>query len=273
MTPRWVVYDEPAGGGGGGGGGGPWDPSQLSSTSIWIDIDALGLANGTGLTTLTDQTGNGYDLAGSSTYATVVSGDLNGLDVADFQDLGGYTLTGWTGPFGNDGMVFAGVVEIASTSSHAYISETRAAVPASQLTPLLYRTYEELTPSNQRRDGADVDVDLSAAAPSNTGWIVVVLAHDYVTGGVDLRVNGTSVATGTLTSTGPGPETNLSVGLGSSATNVAPWENKIAEALWFDDRLTTGATGDLERVEGYLAHRYALQSKLPVSHPYKNAAP
>ena len=264
MTPRWVVYDEPA--------GGPWDPSQLSSTSIWVDIDALGLANGTGLTTLTDQTGNGYDLTGTSTYATVVSADLNGLDVAQFNDLGGYTLSSWPGPYGNDGMVFACVVEIAAVSSNAYISETRSSSNV-QLTPLIYRTSETLDPSNQRRDGADADVDLSASVPNTTGWSVVILAHEYVNGGIDLRLNGTSVATGTLSSTGSGPETGLSVGLGSSSVNSNPWENKLAEALWFDDRLTTGATGDLERVEGYLAHRYALQSKLPVSHPYKNAAP
>jgi len=203
----------------------------------------------------------------------VVSADLNGLDVAQFNDLGGYTTTSWPGPFGNDGMVFAGVVEIAAVSSTAYISETRSSSPVNQLTPLIYRTFETLTPVNQRRDGADADVDLSASVPNTTGWSVVILAHDYVNGGIDLRLNGTSVTTGTLASTGSGPETNLSVGLGSATNNSGPWENKLAEALWFDDRLTTGATGDLERVEGYLAHRYALQSKLPVSHPYKNAAP
>jgi len=251
----------------------PWDPSQLSSTSIWVDIDALGLANGTGLTTLTDQTGNGYDLTGSSTYATVVSADLNGLDVAQFNDLGGYTLSNWAGPFGNDGQVFAGVVEIDAVASSAYISETRPDVPATQLTPLIYRTNQTLTPSNQRRDGADTDVDLSASVPSTTGWAIVVLAHDYTNGGINCLVNGTSVATGTLTSTGSGPETNLKVGLGSSAVNTLSWEHKIAEAIWFDDRLSTGSNGNLERVEGYLAHKYALTAKLPVSHPYKNAAP
>jgi len=265
VTPRWVVYDEPA--------GGPWDPSQLSSTSIWVDIDALGLANGTGLTTLTDQTGNGYDLTGTSTYATVVSADLNGLDVAQFNDLGGYTLSNWPGPFGNDGQAFAGVVEIDAVTSNSYISETRANSATNQLTPLIYRPVQTLTPTNQRRNGADTDVDLSASVPSTTGWAIVVLAHEYTNGGIDLRINGTSKATGTLTSTGSGPETNLTVGLGSSSINSAPWKHKIAEAIWFDDSLSTGSNGNLERVEGYLAHKYALTAKLPVSHPYKNAAP
>jgi hypothetical protein len=255
------------------GGGGSWDPSQLSSTSIWIDIDALGLSNGTGITTMTDQSGNNNDMSGTSTYATVVSADLNGLDVAQFNNVGGYTLSNWAGPVGNDGQVFAGVVEIDAVASSAYISETRADVPASQLTPLIYRSTQTLTPSNQRRDGADTDVDLSASVPSTTGWAIVVLAHDYTNGGINCLVNGTSVATGTLTSTGSGPETNLKVGLGSSAVNTLSWEHKIAEAIWFDDRLSTGSNGNLERVEGYLAHKYALTAKLPVSHPYKNAAP
>jgi len=270
VTPRWVVYDEPAGG----GGGGPWDPSQLSSTSIWVDIESLGLSNGSGITTLTDRSGNGYDLAdpnGGTDHATVVSADLNGLDVAQFNQLGGYSLFNWPGPYNNDGVVFAAVIDLQTPSANAVIADLRAG--NQQLFVTLVFSNGNFWCLNNRRAVADADVDLLGPSVDGTGWSVVVVMHDYVTGDITVQINGTSVLTGTLASTGAGPETNLWVALGSNTTMSAPFQHKMAEALWFDDRLTTGATGDLERVEGYLAHRYALQSKLPVSHPYKNAAP
>ena len=30
---------------------------------------------------------------------------------------------------------------------------------------------------------------------------------------------------------------------------------------------------DVEKAEGYLAHKWGLESNLPVSHPYKSSAP
>lgn len=252
----------------------PWDPSQLSSTSIWVDIDSLGLSNGSGITTLTDRSGNGYDLAdpdGGTDHATVVSGDLNGLDVAQFNDLGGYTLYNWPGPYNNDGVVFAAVIDLQTPATNAVIADLR--VGNQQLFVTLLFSNGNFWCINNRRAVADADVDLNGPFVGGTGWSVVVMMHDYVTGDITVQINGTSVLTGTLTSTGAGPETNLSVALGSNTTMSAPFEHKMAEALWCDNRLTTGATGDLERVEGYLAHRYALQSKLPAGHPYKTTAP
>ena len=262
MTPRWVVYDEPA-------GGGPWDPSQLSSTSIWVDIDSLGLSNGSGITTLTDRTSNNYDLSGSSTYATVVSGGLNGLDAASFTGTNGYKINGWPGPFGNDGFVFAAVVEIAS-ASNGTLMELRV---ASQLSQVRYLSTQELDLNAERRDDADTSAKTRDSLSSSTGWAVIVVSHDYTTGAVQSRVNGTTLGTTTLATTGTGPENNITVSLGSTSVGGVAWQLDMAEAIWFDDSLSTGANGNLERVEGYLAHRYALQSKLPVSHPYKNAAP
>lgn len=253
-----------------------WTPSQLSSTSIWVDIESLELSNGSGIATLTDRSGNGFDLTdpdGGTDHATVVSDDLNGLDVADFQDLGGYgTGYTWPGPFGNDGMVTAAVVDIVDPSTSAVIIDVRKS--GSQLLTSAMRTDQRIAAGNNRRDPSDSgDVDLLDPGTTPLGWGIVVVTQDYITGNVDLRFNGEIIDTGTLDSTGPGPVTDLAVAIGSSVNITAPWESKLAEVLLFDDILTTGSNGNVERVEGYLAHRYGLQSNLPVSHPYKTDPP
>ncbi len=48
------------------------------------------------------------------------------------------------------------------------------------------------------------------------------------------------------------------------------WLGYLAEIIVFDDKLSDG---DRQKVEGYLAHKWGLESDLPVGHPYKSAAP
>jgi len=58
--------------------------------------------------------------------------------------------------------------------------------------------------------------------------------------------------------------------LGFISTNPAPQDSYIHEFLCFSEYFT-----DTQRfvVEGYLAWKWGIQSKLPVDHPYKNARP
>lgn len=51
------------------------------------------------------------------------------------------------------------------------------------------------------------------------------------------------------------------------ATPNAIADGAIAEAL------VTTATSDHQKIEGYLAHKWGLESKLPASHPYKSSRP
>lgn len=47
---------------------------------------------------------------------------------------------------------------------------------------------------------------------------------------------------------------------------------KYGEVLNWDDTTTLGTT-DFEKIEGYLAHKFGIASKLPSGHPYKSAPP
>ena len=48
------------------------------------------------------------------------------------------------------------------------------------------------------------------------------------------------------------------------------WTGKIAEVLIFD---TVQSAANTQKIEGYLAHKWGLDGKLPSSHPYKITAP
>ena len=50
---------------------------------------------------------------------------------------------------------------------------------------------------------------------------------------------------------------------------------KAAEFFWVAGPTGTGGTdiSNVEKAEGYIAWKWGLQGNLPVSHPYKNAAP
>jgi hypothetical protein len=53
-------------------------------------------------------------------------------------------------------------------------------------------------------------------------------------------------------------------------SSSAGWTGKCSEFILGD---TTLSSADRERIEGYLAHKWALTGSLPGGHPYKNAAP
>lgn len=77
------------------------------------------------------------------------------------------------------------------------------------------------------------------------------------------RVAGT--VNGTVTNSNP-------IGVGGWASNgTQPAVNiNIAELVFYDTALSDS---DREKIEGYLAWKYALTSNLPIGHPYKNLPP
>lgn len=76
-------------------------------------------------------------------------------------------------------------------------------------------------------------------------------------------------ATGTVNGTAT---TNLAIGIGAWASNgTQPAVNiDIAEVVFYNAALPDS---DREKIEGYLAWKYALTSNLPADHPFKNSVP
>ena len=64
--------------------------------------------------------------------------------------------------------------------------------------------------------------------------------------------------------------TNSAVKLGSESGQFGSWSGRIYEVV-----VGRGTLDDNQRqkIEGYLAHRYGLQTNLPTDHPYYSAKP
>ena len=99
------------------------------------------------------------------------------------------------------------------------------------------------------------------------------LAAGIRTSGSGLFVykNGSQVATaaaGSATTFNSGD--SLFIGRRWDIAEVPFWNGDIAEIIAYN-----GSLSDTERqkIEGYLAHKYGLQSQLPSGHPYKTTAP
>ena len=84
---------------------------------------------------------------------------------------------------------------------------------------------------------------------------------------IEYRANGAAQSTsGTILSdTGA---TGYRVGIAS--TLIQPWPGDIAEICVIDSYATTA---DVEKLEGYLAHKWGTTADLDASHPYKSVAP
>ena len=69
-------------------------------------------------------------------------------------------------------------------------------------------------------------------------------------------------------------QTNMDLRIFRNRSNER-MQGQMAEFFTVADVPGTGGTdiSDVEKAEGYLAHKWAITGNLPVSHPYKSSAP
>ena len=257
MTPRWVVYDEPAGG----GGGGPWDPSQLSTLAAWYDADAItGLSSGQTLSTWADSAGSN-DVSGSGTYNTPV---LNGKAAISFDgNTDDFSVTNsdvlnaapdawmyavWKGDASNNAFL-------------GYVSDAAAANSLFAIQPRFNGIYWFRTQNAAL-------VAASGGSINNGTWSIVGMRTDGATqfayeDGAALSLGNPTVPSGFPSQTAA----LLAIGNDNFGNHL---DGSIAELLIGNGALTNT---EREQLDGYLAHKWGLAGNLPVSHPYKNAAP
>jgi len=89
-------------------------------------------------------------------------------------------------------------------------------------------------------------------------------ASDFVA-----RLNGASQIIVNSGIVGFATETGFSVG-GRPVQDLAYYNGRISEIVFIQNQV---AISDVEKLEGYLAHKWGLAANLPSGHPYKNAAP
>ena len=251
-----------------------WDPANDITPAYWLDASDTGSysLSGSTLNTVTDKAGN-FTVTIDGT-PTRVSGSLNSLNVWDFD--GAESLITGSGPYASSGNHWAiGVFQWHS------VDATKDSFFSADGT----RTYAVSSSQSNNSWTGEIDYDGSNSIVSGTArntftssisqntWTIVSIVFNKTGNQIFGRLNGT-----TRTSIDP---YNLS--MDTTASDVRMMRNRSGQKL--DGRMAeyfhvagvpgTGSTdiSDVEKAEGYLAHKWGLTGSLSVSHPYKNSAP
>ena len=252
----------------------PWDPGTDISPALWLDASDTGsyTLSGSTLSTVTDKTGN-FTVTINGT-PTRVSGVLNSLNVWDFSGSSENLQTN-PGPYSSSGNHWAiGVFQYHTTDS------TKDSFWSADGT----RTYAISSSQSNNTWTGEIDYDgnntitgnaknnFTQPISSNT-WTIVCAVFNKTGNQVFGRLNGT-----TRTSID-----SYSQSVDTSVNDVRMMRNRggvnldgrMAEYFHVAALPGTGGTdiSDVEKAEGYIAHKWGLESVLPISHPYKTAAP
>ena len=231
----------------------PWTPAEIS-TLAWYDADDADtiLTSGSSVTNWQDKSGNGYNLIQLSVgNQPSTGGSINGVDAIDFVTSGGPDWMYVDSQFPNSNADFNWVA--------ALVGE-RTAPPSLQ---------NILT---ARDVGAGNNYTLQYRGDFNVDrW----QNNSYSDGSDTLTVNG---ASNCLYSAGAGLVVRDSFTIATNSPGIQVcrdvanrgWDGAIGEIICGTGTLDSDTK---DKIEGYLAWKWGIQSKLPSDHPYKNAKP
>jgi hypothetical protein len=295
--PTWLYWPATA--------SAPWVPSDLTGLQCWLDAsDSTTLfdaatggslpGNNGAVGRWEDKSGNAYhaDDAVDNTNAKIttarptrVTAEQNGRDALAFnaQRMDHNTsramlkdrscaLFAAVGKYGGDLTNFRFMWSHCNTSTTGFRAAFSTASGGSGVFRLVSR--------RQNADGSGASITSAA----DTNWHVFVGFLDWTNGNAEFFIDGASVGTGSYAASGQTDNTDLSTA-SSACTAVGHFTrdgsvgsplssgSRIGELVCAARSSSSYTTGDREKLEGYLAHKWGLEGNLPGGHPYKSAAP
>lgn len=255
----------------------PWTPAELT-TAVWLDAaDAATITlNGSSVSQWNDKSGNGVHVsqASASQQPTYSASGLNGKGVLTFDGSNDNLLNNTLPAAGLSTTTFIAVFRYISGGASEDVPMAIGAAGAYQRVRGMYR-YGNGTTQGYVGWGAEL---LSSSLSCDIGgdhhlWSVVQnsLTAPQITLWRDGSIDSGSPRslTGNLQTTDQGiciAQLRQAVVYGYNyATNMS-----LAEVLVFGSALSTG---NRQKCEGYLAHKWGLTASLPSDHPYKAAVP
>ena len=262
----------------------PWSPSTDITPVAWIDASDSEnyTTSGTTLTGVTDKAGT-YTMNVNNT-PTVVSSGLNGLSVFDFDGTNEFIQsTSYESQVDGNGNHWAIGLFLADT-----VDGTKDSFWSYETNQSPKRDYAVSSGASNNTWPGELDLDaLSTGRISSTignkqewdssitmdNWHIVVAIFNKTGNQISQRVDGSNIFT---------PVNDYDNSL-STNQELRLMRNRASQEL--DGRLAeffavaglpgTGGTDitDVEKAEGYLAHKWGVTSVLPSDHPYKNTEP
>ena len=259
-----------------------WNPSTDITAAAWFDASDTGsyTLSGSNVTAVTDKKGN----------ATVtVNGTPNVSTTLDSKNT--FTFSGVGEDFTTDEFAQAssgnhwaiGVMQwnTRNDSQDSFWSTENNTVSLSSK-----RDYA-ISASTSNFDGElDLDglssnrisstignkQDFSSGIAQNT-WVILVAIFNKTGNQIAVRVDGTDAFT-PVNDYDNSLQTNMDLRIFRNRANER-MGGRMAEFFSVASIPGTGGTDitDVQKAEGYLAHKWGLQGNLPVSHPYKSSAP
>ena len=259
----------------------PWAPASDITTAIWLDASDTGsyTLSGSDVTALTDKAGN----------ATVsITGTPNTSNTLDSKNV--FTFSG-SEDFTTD------EVAQASSGNHWAIgvmqwnqrndSQDSFWSTENNSGSILNKRDYAISAGASNFDG-ELDLDGLASGRISTTignlqefdsgiaqntWVILGVIFNKTGNQIAMRVDGDNAFT-PVNDYDNSLDTNMDLRIMRNRSNER-MSGRMAEFFTVADVPGTGSTdiSTVIKAEGYLAHKWGLQSNLPVSHPYKNLAP
>ena len=250
-----------------------WSPASDITTAMWLDAsDTTSYTlSGSTLNAVTDKAGN-FTVSVDGT-PTRVSASLNSLNVWDFD--GNESLITNSGPWASSGNHWAiGVFQWHSTTSTKDSFWSADGSKTYAVSSSTIGTWDgEIDYDGSNSISSGLAKNIFTVGINSSTWTIVSTVFNKTGGRIIGRLNGT-------TRTGVD---SYDSSMNTNATDVRMMRNRANVKL--DGRMAeyfhvAGAPGtggiditDVEKAEGYIAHKWGLASSLPSSHPYKSVAP
>lgn len=247
MTTTWVFFPSTT------AGGTPWTPANLATAPLAWWNASEGVTHSSNIVSAwADQSGSN-DLAQSTEARkpALEAASLNSLDVINFTDDRMYLSSDLTG-----------------IRSAIFVCEARGSSDNSQVCPVFGNNAgNEHTFVRTNSTDYSISIDGSSSTNGHANWN----GNSLVAGtNIDLSLTEAQIESWSVWYTDYDTSVEMKyLGTLGSAENY--WtRNTYAEVLLFD---YVPSTSDRQKLEGYLAHRYALTADMPSGHPYKSSAP
>lgn len=249
--------------------GGTWEPDDVSNLVVWLDAADTSFSNNDAVSAWTNKGSGGNTAQSTSGKRPVFKTNLlNGKPGVDFDGtddcltIASLALDTYISVF----------IVAKTTTSKAFLVEHSANANNNDGFYFYGDATAHYTVRRTNKNAYVGTVSWFGSAAAQAGLIINAISSVpnpmgkvYKNGTV--QADGLSIYTDSLSDSSVTATLNIGARDNGSA---AAMDGDLHELIIYNDAISTG---DREKVEGYLAHKWGLTADLPGAHPYKNSAP
>jgi hypothetical protein len=234
-----------------------WTPRRMSTVGWWDASDASTITtSGSEVTAVTDKSGNAYTLQRGTTGPTIGTRTLNGLNVFEFTGANGNVLenNSFSWDQASNALGFAAVYRLDDDglSDQDFLMSGTNSSTRIGIRRLSQNNWQILA------TGGSITTSSTLGAEP----VTQMMTARFNASNSNIRIDGSQEASGAI-----GTVAFCSLNISGNYINQQGVEGFVAEILFFSDLTQT------ELIEGYLAHKWGLDSNLDSLHPYALSAP